>query len=103
MVNRVNTFRLLEGDEDALKAYAARMNVTRAQAIRLLIRSGGKDLFDEILMPDEVAALQRLAAEERRDMRSQAGLIIRQELARLGLIDLTAEETPFPSLEDIDE
>jgi hypothetical protein len=46
------------------------------------------------LDPEETKALIRLARRERRDLRQQAALIIRQELERLGL--LPKEDDPAP-------
>ena len=55
--------------------------------------------------PDELKALQYLASVERRDFRSQAAFIIRQELVRRGFLNPEAglaDPKPPPHFEECD-
>ena len=60
-------------------------------------------LIKVLLEVDEGKALQVLAQKERRDVRAQAAVIIRNELERMGLLDLSPtdkqrEQVPIPQL-----
>lgn len=82
------TFRLNVKDRKLLAAIANKLQTSKTQAVRILIREGVKEPFSDMLSSHEIRALNKLAEIQRRAPHVQAALIIREKLAQEGLIEL---------------